>query len=39
MKLSLTYEWDCTPEEFWAFAKGETEKWREVIERAGIKVE
>jgi len=28
-----------TPEEFWEFAKGETEKWREVIERAGIKVE
>jgi tripartite-type tricarboxylate transporter receptor subunit TctC len=28
-----------TPEEFWGFARGETEKWREVIERAGIKVE
>jgi tripartite-type tricarboxylate transporter receptor subunit TctC len=28
-----------TPEEFWGFAKAETEKWREVIERAGIKVE
>ena len=28
-----------TPEEFWGFAKGETEKWREVIERAGIKMD
>jgi tripartite-type tricarboxylate transporter receptor subunit TctC len=28
-----------TPKEFWDFAKGETEKWREVIEKAGIKVE
>jgi tripartite-type tricarboxylate transporter receptor subunit TctC len=28
-----------TPEEFWAFAKGETEKWQQVIERAGIKVD
>ena len=25
-----------TPEEFWGFAKGETEKWQQVIERAGI---
>jgi tripartite-type tricarboxylate transporter receptor subunit TctC len=28
-----------TPEEFWAFAQGETDKWREVIERAGIKAD
>jgi tripartite-type tricarboxylate transporter receptor subunit TctC len=28
-----------TPEAFWAFAQGETDKWREVIERAGIKVD
>jgi len=28
-----------TPEEFWKFAQGETDKWREVIERAGIKVD
>jgi tripartite-type tricarboxylate transporter receptor subunit TctC len=28
-----------TPEEFWAFAQGETDKWREVIEKAGIKVD
>jgi tripartite-type tricarboxylate transporter receptor subunit TctC len=28
-----------TPEDFWAFAKGETEKWQQVIERAGIKVD
>src|SRR5215472_5188107 len=28
-----------TPEEFWGFARGETEKWQQVIERAGIKVD
>jgi len=28
-----------TPEEFWGFARAETEKWQQVIERAGIKVE
>ena len=28
-----------TPDEFWKFAQGETDKWREVIERAGIKVD
>jgi tripartite-type tricarboxylate transporter receptor subunit TctC len=28
-----------TPEEFWAFAKGETEKWEKVIQQAGIKVD
>jgi tripartite-type tricarboxylate transporter receptor subunit TctC len=28
-----------TPEEFWAFAKGETEKWEKVIHDAGIKVD
>jgi tripartite-type tricarboxylate transporter receptor subunit TctC len=28
-----------TPEEFWAFSQGETDKWREVIEKAGIKVD
>ena len=27
------------PEDFWAFAKGETQKWEEVIERAGIKID
>jgi tripartite-type tricarboxylate transporter receptor subunit TctC len=28
-----------TSEEFWAFAKGETEKWEKVIQQAGIKVD
>jgi hypothetical protein len=28
-----------TPEEFWAFSRGETKKWQQVIERAGIKVD
>ena len=28
-----------TPEEFWAFAQAETDKWQQVIERAGIKVD
>jgi tripartite-type tricarboxylate transporter receptor subunit TctC len=28
-----------TPEEFWGFAQGETDKWQHVIERAGIKVD
>ena len=28
-----------TPEEFWGFAQGETDKWQQVIERAGIKVD
>jgi tripartite-type tricarboxylate transporter receptor subunit TctC len=28
-----------TPEEFWKFAQAETDKWREVIDRAGIKVD
>jgi len=28
-----------TPEQFWGFARGETEKWQQVIERAGIKVD
>lgn len=28
-----------TPEDFWRFAKGETEKWEKVIQRAGIKVD
>jgi tripartite-type tricarboxylate transporter receptor subunit TctC len=28
-----------SPEEFWGFAQGETEKWQQVIERAGIKVD
>jgi tripartite-type tricarboxylate transporter receptor subunit TctC len=28
-----------TPEEFWAFSQGETDKWQQVIERAGIKVD
>jgi tripartite-type tricarboxylate transporter receptor subunit TctC len=28
-----------TPEQFWAFSQAETDKWREVIERAGIKVD
>ena len=28
-----------TPEEFWAFSQAETDKWQQVIERAGIKVD
>jgi tripartite-type tricarboxylate transporter receptor subunit TctC len=28
-----------TPEEFWAFSQSETDKWQQVIERAGIKVD
>ena len=28
-----------SPEEFWAFAKSETEKWEKVIQQAGIKVD
>jgi tripartite-type tricarboxylate transporter receptor subunit TctC len=28
-----------TPEEFWTFSQGETDKWQQVIERAGIKVD
>ena len=28
-----------TPDEFWAFAKGETDKWEKVIQSAGIKVD
>jgi tripartite-type tricarboxylate transporter receptor subunit TctC len=28
-----------TPEEFWTFSQSETDKWQQVIERAGIKVD
>ena len=28
-----------TPDEFWAFARRETEKWQKVIEQAGVKVD
>jgi tripartite-type tricarboxylate transporter receptor subunit TctC len=28
-----------TPEEFWGFSRAETDKWQQVIERAGIKVD
>jgi tripartite-type tricarboxylate transporter receptor subunit TctC len=28
-----------TPDEFWAFSQSETDKWQQVIERAGIKVD
>ena len=28
-----------TPEQFWGFAQAETDKWRGVIEKAGIKVD